>query len=61
MPENRLRKTSRYSDGLIKFKAPYGGEEYEIELKVTPENKLEGTYSGGGNSGKTTGIKDQAQ
>jgi hypothetical protein len=50
-------KDFTYADKVIKFKAPYDGEDYEIELKVTPENKLEGKYSGGGNSGKTTGTK----
>jgi len=35
--------------------APYRGEDYDIELKATPE-KLDGTWSGGGGSG-TTGYE----
>ena len=50
-------KDFTYTDGVLKFKAPYQGEDYDIELKVTPENNLDGTWSGGGNSGKTTGKK----
>jgi len=49
-------KDFTYADGVLKFKAPYQGEDYEIELKVTGE-KLDGTWSGGGNSGKTSGTK----
>jgi hypothetical protein len=46
----------KYADGVIKFQAPYQGEYYLIELKMV-EGKLNGTWSGGGSSGKTTGIK----
>ena len=49
-------KDFSYADGVIKFKAPYQGEDYDIELKAV-SGKLDGTWSGGGNSGKTSGIK----
>ena len=49
-------KTVTFSDGVLKFKAPYQGEDYDIELKLT-DDKLVGTWSGGGNSGKTTGTR----
>jgi len=49
-------KDFTYLNGVLKFKAPYQGEDYDIELKVAKE-KLEGTWSGGGSSGKTTGTK----
>jgi hypothetical protein len=45
-----------YADGVMKFKAPYQDDYYDIELKVTGD-KLVGTWSGGGNSGRTTGEK----
>lgn len=48
-----------YADGVLKFKAPYQGAEYDIELKVTAE-KLDGKWSGGGDSGKTSGTKVNA-
>jgi hypothetical protein len=50
-------KDFTYADGVLKFQAPYQGNYYDIELKATPANKLEGTWSGGGDSGKTTGTK----
>jgi len=49
-------KDFTYLDGVPKFKAPYQGQDYDIELKATPE-KLDGTWSGDGGSGKTTGTK----
>lgn len=49
-------KDFTYVDGVLKFKAPYEGQDYDIELKATAE-KLVGTWSGGGASGKTTGTK----
>lgn len=49
-------KSFSYTDGVLKFKVPYQGEDYDIELKATPE-KLNGTWSGGGDSGKTSGTK----
>jgi hypothetical protein len=48
-----------YTDGVLKFKASHDGEDYAIELKLVA-GKLDGTWSGGGNSGKTSGIKSTA-
>ena len=48
-----------YSEGVLKFLAPYEGQNYKIELKVQGE-KLEGTWNGGGDGGKTTGVKDKS-
>ena len=42
--------------GELKFKVPYQGADYEIALKATAD-KLSGTWSGGGDSGKTSGVK----
>jgi hypothetical protein len=44
------------SDGVLRFKVPYEGVDYDIELKAA-EDKLIGTWNGGGNSGKTAGTK----
>ena len=49
-------KDFTYSNGLLKFKVPYEGEYYDIELKANGE-KLDGKWSGNGNSGKTSGTK----
>jgi hypothetical protein len=49
-------KDFTYANGVLKFKAPYQGNYYDIELKVTGE-KLDGTWSGNGSSGKTYGTK----
>ncbi len=49
-------KNFTYADGVIKFIAPYQGDDYTIELKMQGD-KLVGTWSGGGNDGKTTGAK----
>ena len=49
-------KDFTFVDGVLKFTAPYQGEDYDIELKATPE-KLDGTWSGGGGSGKTSGTR----
>ena len=49
-------KDLRYADGVLKFKVPYQGEYYDIELKANGE-KLDGKWSGNGDSGKTSGIK----
>jgi len=49
-------KDCTFADGVVKFKAPYEGEDYDIELKADGD-KLTGTWSGGGNSGRTTGTK----
>lgn len=45
-----------YSNGVLKFLAPYEGQNYNIELKAQGE-RLEGTWSGSGVQGKTTGVK----
>jgi hypothetical protein len=49
-------KDFTYTDGVLKFKAPYEGEDYDIELKAGSD-KLVGTWSGGGNSGRTSGKR----
>jgi hypothetical protein len=49
-------KDLTYVDGLLKFKAPYQDVDYDIELKAIAD-KLTGTWSGGGDSGKTSGTK----
>jgi hypothetical protein len=49
-------KDFRYANGVLKFKAPYQGNVYDIELKASGD-KLVGTWSGNGDSGKTTGSK----
>ncbi len=45
-----------YKDGVMRFKAPYQGQDYDIELKAI-EQTLTGTWTGGGSSGKTSGTK----
>jgi hypothetical protein len=52
-------KNLTFANGVLKFVAPYRGEEYGIELKLQAE-KLVGSWSGGGNDGKTTGTKAKA-
>lgn len=49
-------KNLTFTDGVLKFVAPYQGADYDIELKLQAD-KLVGTWSGGGNDGKTTGAK----
>ena len=49
-------KDVSYEDGVLKFKAPYEGQDYDIQLKLSGD-KLAGTWSGGGDSGKTSGTK----
>jgi hypothetical protein len=49
-------KDFSYKDGVIKFQAPYQGEYYDIELKIQ-DGKLDGSWSGNGNSGRTSGVK----
>ncbi len=44
-------------EGKVKFKAPYEGELYDIELKMDGD-KLTGTWSGNGDSGKTSGQRE---
>jgi hypothetical protein len=50
-------KDLTFVSGVLKFAAPYQGNYYDIELKAT-DNKLDGTWDGGGDSGKTYGTKD---
>jgi hypothetical protein len=49
-------KDFTYTNGVLKFKVPYQGEYYDIELKANGE-KLDGKWSGKGDSGKTSGVK----
>jgi hypothetical protein len=50
-------KDLTYTNGVLKFKVPYQGEYYDIDLKQNGE-KLDGTWSGmNGDSGKTSGAK----
>lgn len=49
-------KDFKYDAGVITFKAPYQGEDYDIELKLVGD-KLDGTWSGDGDSGRTSGTK----
>ena len=51
-------KDFKYEGGVITFKAPYQGQDYDIQLKLVGD-KLDGTWSGGGDSGRTTGTKAQ--
>lgn len=51
-------KDLTFADGVLKFKAPYQGADYDIELKATAD-KLDGTWSGGGDSGRTSGTKSE--
>ena len=55
--EQQVVKDASFVDGTLKFKAPYGDYEYDIELRMAGE-KLSGTWNGNGNSGKTSGLKD---
>ncbi len=52
----QLAKDFTFADGVLKFKAPYQGVDYDIELKATAD-KLDGKWSGQGDSGKTSGTK----
>lgn len=45
-----------YSKGTLTFKVTYEGQEYTIDLKYM-DGKLDGSWNGNGNSGKTTGTK----
>lgn len=51
-------KGFKYEAGVITFKAPYQGQDYDIQLKLVGD-KLDGTWSGGGDSGRTHGTKAQ--
>ena len=50
-------KDLTFADGVLKFQAPYQGSYYAIELKATAD-KLDGTWDGGDDSGKTYGTKN---
>jgi hypothetical protein len=53
----RLRQRNFKADGSkIHLRAPYKGEEYDIDLKLV-DGKLVGTWSGNGDSGETKGEK----
>ena len=49
-------KDLTFAGGVLKFQAPYQGSYYDIELKATAD-KLDGTWDGGGDSGKTYGTR----
>jgi hypothetical protein len=60
--DNEMPATSfSYSEGVLKFKVPYEGEEYDIELKADGPDKLKGTWNGGGNSGGNSGVTTGAK
>lgn len=54
----RPAKDFKYEAGAITFKAPYQGEDYEIQLTLKSD-KLDGTWRGGGDTGRTSGTKAQ--
>lgn len=47
-----------YESGTLSFKVSYQGGDYTIELRYV-NGKLDGTWRGAGESGKTTGVKAQ--
>jgi hypothetical protein len=49
-------KNVTFADGVLKFDAPYEDAYYGITLKADG-NKLDGTWEGDGNSGKTYGFR----
>jgi hypothetical protein len=50
-------KELTFADGVLKFQAPYQDSYYDIELKAAGD-KLEGTWDGDGDSGKTYGTRN---
>ena len=50
-------KDLTFVSGVLKFQAPYQDSYYDIELKVTAD-KLDGTWDGGGDSGKTYSTRN---
>ncbi len=50
-------KNVTFADGVLKFEAPYQDAYYDIELKKAAD-KLDGTWDGGGDSGRTYGTKN---
>jgi hypothetical protein len=53
-------KDVTFTDGVLKFQAPYQDAYYGIMLKMI-DNKLDGTWEGDGNTGKTYGSKNSPQ
>jgi hypothetical protein len=49
-------KEFKVETNKVHFKAPYGGEEYDIDLTLDG-NKLSGTWNGTAGSGKTSGER----
>ena len=49
-------KELKVDGSKVHMRVPYHGDEYDIDLKLA-EGKLEGTWSGGGDSGKTKGQR----
>ena len=49
-------KDFKVEGSKIHLRAPYEGEEYDIDLKLV-DGKLTGTWSGNGDSGQTKGEK----
>jgi hypothetical protein len=49
-------KDFKVEGSKIHLRAPYEGEEYDIDLKLV-NGKLAGTWSGNGDSGETKGEK----
>jgi hypothetical protein len=49
-------KDFKVEGSKIHLRAPYQGEEYDIDLKLV-DGKLSGTWSGNGDSGDTKGEK----
>jgi len=51
-------KDFSFAKGVVKFKTPYQGNYYDIELKQVGE-QLDGTWSSDQDSGRTSGTKAQ--
>jgi len=49
-------KEFKVEGSKIHLRAPYEGEEYDVDLKLV-NGKLTGTWSGNGDSGETKGEK----
>jgi hypothetical protein len=52
-------KDFKVDGSKIHLRAPYQGEEYDVDLKLV-DGKLVGTWSGNGDSGETKGEKATA-
>ncbi len=55
--DEKPAKDVTFANGVLKFQAPYQDAYYDIELKATAD-KLDGTWDGGGDSGKTYGTRN---